>query len=380
MSSASASNGLFYSPLAKWAAGVAWSQGWSRYQVFDTEGAVLSDHALSPATLDIWTGRGFHLGDGTEPGSQNSNFVLAARYAQTRYATRPPRALDPLGVYSDNSLFLVSTGISIRQYYKERYLFRFGNAEDVPEGLLLTFTTGVEKRELTVNRPYVGADVSRGRNYAGFGYLNVGLGYGTFFQTGDVVDGALNMRVLYFTDLRNWGRWHFRQFFRFNAVYGYNKPDYASVNLNGSQLYGFSSGTLTGHPQRTVPQRNGVLCAMVLFGLQGGTCPAGGFRHLGWRKRPALFRPHPNRLYRGPAGSQREPVGEHLRTFGGLLPLPAGYARRRLPLQQLRFPFPPAHRGLISANRRRCRTIELDTHHSRDGRSRCRPADSWCRV
>jgi hypothetical protein len=236
----------FYSPLAKWAAGVAWSQGWSRYQVFDTEGAVLSDHALSPATLDIWTGRGFHLGDGTEPGSQNSNFVLAARYAQTRYATRPPRALDPLGVYSDNSLFLVSTGISIRQYYKERYLFRFGNAEDVPEGLLLTFTTGVEKRELTVNRPYVGADVSRGRNYAGFGYLNVGLGYGTFFQTGDVVDGALNMRVLYFTDLRNWGRWHFRQFFRFNAVYGYNKPDYASVNLNGSQLYGFSSGTLTG--------------------------------------------------------------------------------------------------------------------------------------
>ena len=236
----------FYSPLAKWAAGFSWGQAWSRYRVLSTEGAVLSDYALSPATLDLWAGRAFQLGDGTEPGSRNSNFVLAARYAQTRYATRPPRSLDPLGFYGNNALFLVSTGLSVRQYYKERYLYRFGNSEDVPEGLLLTFTTGVEKPEFKANRPYIGADISRGRNYKDFGYLNVGLGYGTFFQSGDVIDGALNMRVLYFTDLRNWGRWHFRQFFRFNAVYGYNKPSYVRLNLNGAQLYGFNSETATG--------------------------------------------------------------------------------------------------------------------------------------
>ncbi|MEO7080812.1 MAG: hypothetical protein ABIY71_04755 [Flavobacteriales bacterium] len=122
----------FYSPLAKWAAGASWAQGWSRYKQLDTAGVVVSEHALSPASLDLWAGRSFQLGDGSEPGSSNSNFVLAARYAQTRYAARPPKALDEKGVYTDNSLFLVSTGLSIRQYYKERYLFRFGNAEDVP--------------------------------------------------------------------------------------------------------------------------------------------------------------------------------------------------------------------------------------------------------
>jgi len=236
----------FYSPLAKWAAGFSWDQGWSKYKIFDTDGAVLFSYPLSPASLDIWGGRSFRLGDGSEPGSSNSNFVLAARYAQTRYATRPPRAIDPEGQYSDNSLFLVSTGLSIRQYYKERYLFRFGTSEDVPEGLLLTFTTGVDKRELTANRPYLGAEVSRGRNYDNFGYLSADLAYGTFFEAGNEVDGALDLRLLYFTDLRTWGRWHFRQFFRFNAVYGFNKPSYVTLDLNGSQLYGFSSNALTG--------------------------------------------------------------------------------------------------------------------------------------
>lgn len=236
----------FYSPLATWAAGVSWGQGWSRFKQLDTTGVVLSDHSLSPAALDLWAGRSFRLGDGSEPGSSNSNFVLAARYAQTRYSARPPRAIDPERVYSNNSLFLVSTGLSIRQYYKERYLFRFGNSEDVPEGLLLTFTTGMEKRELTVNRPYLGADVSRGRNYENFGYLSAGLGYGTFFQNRNVVDGTFNLRLLYFTDLRTWGRWHVRQFFRFNAVYGYSKPSYINLDLNGSQLYGYSSGSRVG--------------------------------------------------------------------------------------------------------------------------------------
>lgn len=236
----------FFSPLTKWAAGLSWGQSWKHYDELDTNGTLLRSYGLSPASLDVWAGRAWALGNSSEQGGRNSNFVLAARYAQTRYATRPPRELDESGVYSNNSLFLVSTGLSIRQYYKERYLFRFGNSEDVPEGLLLTFTTGVEKRELTVNRPYLGTDVSRGRNYPDFGYLNVGIGYGTFFQTRDVVDGTFNARVLYFTDLHTLGRWHFRQFLRFNAVYGYDRPSNETVNLNGSQLYGFSSGTLEG--------------------------------------------------------------------------------------------------------------------------------------
>ena len=271
----------FYSPLAKWAAGFSWGQGWSRYQELDTAGVVLVDHALSPASMDLWAGRSFRLGDGSEPGSSNSNFVLAARYAQTRHAARPPRELDPAGVYSDNSLFLVSTGLSIRQYYKERYLFRFGNSEDVPEGLLLTFTTGMEKRELTANRPYVGADVSRGRNYENFGYLSAGVGYGTFFQNRNVVDGTFNLRLLYFTDLRTLGRWHLRQFFRFNAVYGYSKPSYINLDLNGSQMYGFNSGALSGTHKELLRSETVFYAPWSFLGFKVAPVLLAGFATLG---------------------------------------------------------------------------------------------------
>ena len=47
---------------------------------------------------------------------------------------------------SNTSLFLVGAGISQQQFYKDRYLFRFGLTEDVPEGLLLRVNTGNENR------------------------------------------------------------------------------------------------------------------------------------------------------------------------------------------------------------------------------------------
>ena len=271
----------FYSPLAKWAAGFSWGQRWDKYKVQAPDGTVTQSYPLSPAALDIWAGRAFRLGDGTEPGSRNSNFVVASRYAQTRYATRPPRSLDPEGVYNDNSLFLISTGLSIRQYYQERYLFRFGNSEDVPEGLLLRFTVGVEKQELTVNRPYLGAEVSRGRHYENFGYFTAYLGYGTFFQTRDVVDGTFNLRLLYFSDLRTWGKWHVRQFFRFNAVYGYNKPSFTTLDLNGSQLYGFRGGELTGSHKELFRSETVFYAPGSFFGFKVAPILLAGFGTLG---------------------------------------------------------------------------------------------------
>jgi hypothetical protein len=236
----------FFSPLTKWAGGISWSETWAHYRQYGTDGSILLDLPLRPASLDLWGGRSFRLGDGSEPGSSNSNFVLAGRYAQTRYADRPPASYDPEGVYSNYSMFLLGVGLSIRQYYKERYLFRFGNSEDVPEGLLLSFTAGVAKRELTVNQPYLGAEISRGRNYPGLGYLSADVAFGAFWARSGAENGTGSLRLLYFSDLRSMGRWHFRQFLRFNATYGINKPSYSTLYLGGSELYGFPGGELEG--------------------------------------------------------------------------------------------------------------------------------------
>lgn len=278
----------FYSPLAKWAGGFAWDKSWSHYDLTDTEGNILSTYPLDQSSLDTWLGRSFTLGDGRSMGSRSSNFVLAARYAQVRFSGRPPTTVDSIRYYSDNSLFLVSAGLSIRQYYKERYLFRFGNSEDVPEGLLVRVTTGVQKRELTVNAPYLGAEASRGRNYEHFGYLSLGLGYGTFFGRGRAVDGTFRAQVLYFTDLMTMGRWHFRQFARFSATFGYDKPVYSTIDLNGSQLYGFSSSTLTGTHKEVLNSETVFYAPYNLWGFRIAPVLLMGFGTIGGEADPVF--------------------------------------------------------------------------------------------
>ncbi|HEX2617586.1 MAG TPA: hypothetical protein VHL57_08590, partial [Flavobacteriales bacterium] len=278
----------FYSPLAKWAGGVSWARSWSYLDSLDVEGAVLTRYKVGAASTDVWLGRSFILGDGTSMGSRSSNIILAARYAQTRYIDRPPAYADPLDIYSNNSLFLVSTGLSIRQYYKERYLFRFGNSEDVPEGLLIRVTTGVQKRELEANSPYVGVDASRGRNYTDFGYLSAGIGYGTFFERRDVQDGTFRLQLLYFSDLKTWGRWHFREFGRFRVTYGYNKPAYTYLTLNGSQLYGFSSETLQGTHKEVLNLETVAYAPYNLWGFRIAPVLMMGFGTIGPESRPVF--------------------------------------------------------------------------------------------
>lgn len=276
----------FFSPLAKWAAGATWGQSWSPYLTTDSAGTVVDSRVLSPVSLDLWGARALRLGNGLEPGSRNSNFVLAARYAQTRYATRPPPELDPQGLHRSSSLFLASAGLSIRQYYKERYLYRFGNAEDVPEGLLITLATGMERLELTPMRPYFGAAASRGRNYPHLGYLSIGLGYGTFLQAGQQVDGVANAWLLWFSDLKALGRWHFRQFARFNATYGIAQPAFQRVNLGGDQLYDFPGGGLSGTHKELLRSETVFYAPWNLLGFRIAPVFLAGFGTLGQQADP----------------------------------------------------------------------------------------------
>ena len=214
--------------------------------MLDSLGETIRTTRLDPIGLDTWVGRSFRLAnDGTDPG-RSSNFTVALRYYQTWYAMRPSFTEDPLRVNSENSAWLMTAGFGLRQYYKERYLFRFGSSEDVPEGLLITATSGVNKTEGIPWRMYTGASISRGRHYTKFGYASGSLAYGTYWKNSQVDGGTLRVDLMYFSDLASSGRWHFRQFVRTNIVGGFNKRSYETLNINGDQFYGFSSDQVAG--------------------------------------------------------------------------------------------------------------------------------------
>jgi hypothetical protein len=235
----------FFSPLTLWAGGFAMNKTWIRIP-YGSIGEGLNYQQMDPFNSDTWLARSFPLQrDGDEAG-RVSNIIVGARLATTRYEQRLTPVLDPFGVFRNNTLFLLGVGFSQRQYYKDRYLFRFGLTEDVPEGLLLRFVGGMQKREGLVNMPYLGAELARGRNYSGFGYLGFELGYGTFFQTGDLFDATFRGGLTYFTELTTLGRWHLRQFVRVGTVMGFGKPAYSRINLNVREMYGFESQLASG--------------------------------------------------------------------------------------------------------------------------------------
>lgn len=236
----------FYSPLARWAGGISGSKAWIARPLLDSTGMRIGTQRLNVVDLDSWAGRSFAIAnDGTEPGRQ-SNIIVGVRHSETRFPLRPSFIDDSLRINSERTLSLLGAGFSVRQYYKERYLFRFGITEDVPEGFLLKTTAGFRKVEGIRSQVYTSAEISRGRHFEKVGYVSFFAGYGTYWRNSAGVDATLSIGFFYFSDLVPIKRWHVRQFVRCNVVAGFGKAPYERVDINGNQLYGFSSPSVSG--------------------------------------------------------------------------------------------------------------------------------------
>lgn len=236
----------FYSPLARWGGGLTINQSWNllRYNVPDSADPAV--FKLRPFSLDTWFGWSVPLVRERSFEGQSSNIVLGARYVLTRFMDRPPGTFDEPRRFQDSERYLFSVGLSLRQYYKERYLFRFGLNEDVPEGLFASITTGFRRQELGGDQPYIGAEATVARNTERYGYISTSLAYGTYVKDGSATESNLRAELMYFTDPLRLGNWHVRQFVRAHAVVGFAQPSYARITFAGDEIFGLDSDPLGG--------------------------------------------------------------------------------------------------------------------------------------
>lgn len=236
----------FYSPLTRWAGAFGIARSWNKKPVTDAQGTLIRTDRVDPFDIDAWSGRSFPLANASTNAARSSVIVAGARYTRTRYTRR--LAVDSMGVLSQpkSDIFLLSTGLSVRQYYRDRYLYRFGVVEDVPEGLLVKLTGGFRDREGEELLGYTAVEFSRGRHFSRFGYASAQLAYGTFWEQGAPVDAILRMELRYFSDLFRVRRWYLRQFVTLAAVSIDRKAISERLDLNGDQLFGFSSAGVSG--------------------------------------------------------------------------------------------------------------------------------------
>jgi hypothetical protein len=233
----------FYSPLTKWAASASIASQLKKDSLKDINSFYVPFN-LKFRTQDYWAGIAQRIfKDNTEEGLI-TNLILTARYLRIRYFEKPSELYDPLHIYSSESFYLASIGISGRKYVQDKYIFKYGVIEDVPVGIVWGMTGGYQVNNS--GRLYLGTRFSFG-NYNKWGYLSSDFEYGTFLHASHAEQSVITAGVNYFTGLFEIGKWKFRQFVKPQVIIGIDRFSYDSLTLNnGYGLDGFVSSELSG--------------------------------------------------------------------------------------------------------------------------------------
>jgi len=235
----------FYSPLVKIAWGASVNHSWRYFSYTDSIDSIPRRTDLKILGYDVWASRNFKFKKDKTIFNQSTNIIVGARNYSTIYLQRPPFEIDKTKLISNSTAYVGNIGLAVQQYYKDKYIFRFGANEDVPEGFIAQFIYGGLKQEFSKLRYYVGGEIARAKHF-NFGYMTATLSYGIFFNKKVSNDITTNFRLYYFSNLVRKGRWLFRQFFDYKYVHGQNKLNGETLTLSSEELYGFQSQSLTG--------------------------------------------------------------------------------------------------------------------------------------
>jgi len=233
----------FFSPFARWAAGISFGQ-------FRKDSVYISDSLLTSQRYkfnaqDFWAGGAIRVFKGNTEYKRTTNFISALRFLRIRYLERPIESAERQNMFYDENFYLASIGISTRKHVQDKFIFRFGLTEDVPIGKVYNLTAGYQVKNNT-GRFYLGMRFSVG-NYHEWGYLSSNFEYGTFYNAGRTEQGAFTAGVNYFTGLMEIGKWKLRQFIKPQATFGINRLYADSLTLNeGYGIDGFNSTALSG--------------------------------------------------------------------------------------------------------------------------------------
>jgi hypothetical protein len=234
----------FFSPLAKWAAGVIVLSQFKK-DTLDAISPALIPYNLQFNTQDVWAGKAMEIFKNSRDKELITNLIFTVRYLRIRYSEKPLEQNDPFHIYSDEDFYLGGIGITSQKYVQDKYIFKFGIIEDVPVGKVYSLTAGYQVKDNS-RRLYMGMRLSFG-NYHQWGYLSTNFDYGTFFNKSHAEQGLFTAGINYSTVLFKIGKWKFRQFVKPQMTIGINSFPYDSLTLNdGYGLDGFKSPALSG--------------------------------------------------------------------------------------------------------------------------------------
>ena len=258
----------FYSPLAKWAAGINISEQTKEDSInYFENGFKLVSYGIN--FQEYWIGRAYKIFNDNSEIDRTTNLILAGQYNQTKYFNILNKANDSLNIISNENLLLFDVRISNRNYVRDRYIFSYGINEDVPVGKTYKLSLGIRQKN-NINRLYFGFLYSKGY-YNSLGYLSYSVAFGTFIHNHKFEQGALIGKLNYFTDLFEIRRWRFRQFLKPQITIGLNRNPYDRVTLYGNNgIEGFKDQSVSGKDRMVLNLQTQIYAPWNLIGFRFG--------------------------------------------------------------------------------------------------------------
>lgn len=278
----------FFSPLAPWAGGLSVNNAWYYYGYPDPVDSSAKKMQTSVLNYDVWVGRAFKLSDDKSFFNQSTNIISGVRFFKSNYLVRPSVEIDPKRTVFNTSAFIGNIGFAVQQYYKDKFIYRFGATEDVPEGMIIQYIYGGIKKEFDKVRYYSGAEIARSKHFKNFGYISATLSFGVFFNQKVSNDITTNFNMYYFSNLKRSGKWYFRQFIYYNMVHGENKLFNETITISGSELYGFNPGTISGNTKMVINSETVAYAPYKFIGFKFAPVVMAGLGMLGDPQQPLL--------------------------------------------------------------------------------------------
>jgi hypothetical protein len=236
----------FFSPYARWAAGINLGQNLNKSLLLN-ENQIIEIQNIKYNFQDYWAGHSYQIFKGNSEYNRATNFITSVRYFNKNFIEKSFINKDSLNIYESEKLYLIGLGISSRKFTQDKYIFNFNITEDIASGFVYNITTGYQKKH-NQYQFYTGARIAIG-SYFEFGYLSGNLEYGTFVNSGKTNQSTSSLKLVYFTNIQEFGKWKVRQFIKPQLIIGNNRLDsnFDKLTLNGATgITGFSSETLFG--------------------------------------------------------------------------------------------------------------------------------------
>ena len=175
---------------------------------------------------DVWLGRSVLLNAGSR-----TRLVVAARFIKNNVFERP-YFVSEHAYYKYHNRYITLLGLtySRENFYLGNLIYQYGRMEDIPYGILVSLTTGLETSEFSY-RGYAAAKISAGNYKSSRGYLAGSLAFGGFIKDKAFEQGILQCRSNYYSNLFTAGRYFVRQFVDLDYTLGIHRftDEYVSI-------------------------------------------------------------------------------------------------------------------------------------------------------